>query len=164
MKVFAFWLLGILFLYAQILLGGSLSIAGVIPNLLLGYIIYTSTRLSLNFSVIMAFLFGLAFDLTYPLQLGLGSMTMVLIAALVNLHHPSLNKEKPAYVALGVLAINVLYFFLLSLYHLIAYKYLGFLLLQLPLSIVYNTAVSFAIVSVLAFINRLGIYVRDDHQ
>ncbi len=164
MIVVGYYLLGILFLYMQILLGESLSIAGVIPNLLLGYIVFSSTKLSLNFSVILAFLFGLAFDLTYPLQLGLGSMTMVLIAALVNLYHPSLNKEKPTYIALGVLAINVLYFFLLSLYHLIAYKYTGFLLLQLPLSVVYNTVISFIIVSALAFINRLGIYVRDDRQ
>ncbi len=162
MIIVGFYLLGILFLYAQILLGGSLSIIGVIPNLLLGYIIYTSTRLSLNFSVLLAFLFGLAYDLTYPLQLGLGSMTFVLIAAIVNLYHPSLNKEKPAYVALGILTINVVYFFFMSIYHLIAYKYTGFLLLRLPLSVVYNTIVSFVIVTVLAFFNRLGIHVRDD--
>ncbi len=162
MKAVGYYFLGIVFLYAQMLMGDSLSIAGVVPNLLLGYIIFMSTRISLNASVVIAFLFGLAFDLTYPYHLGLGSMALVLIAALVNVYHPLLNKEKPAYVALGVLLMNLVFFVLFSLYQLVAYHDFGFLVLKFPLSLIYNSVISFVIVSVLAFFSRLGFYVRDE--
>jgi rod shape-determining protein MreD len=161
MRVVFYYFLGLIVLYAQVLLAPGFAFASLLPSFLLGFTIYTATRLSLNSAAVLAFVLGMALDLLYPLTLGLQSFTLLMVTVTVNRLHPHLNKEKPVNVLFGILAINLIYLFLFSVYHMLAYPAGPELWMRLPLSLLLNFAISSVGILILDLINRLRLVIYE---
>jgi rod shape-determining protein MreD len=101
-----FWLIirtlisGIVILYLQVLLAPKLVIAGVTPNLFLGWIVYQVWRKPAAMLIPMIFLLGICYDLTMPTMLGLQTSLFVLLAVGVDEFHRPL--EQDSYITMAI--------------------------------------------------------------
>jgi rod shape-determining protein MreD len=159
MRAVLYYLFGILLLYLQVLLAPGFAWAA--PSLILGFMIYAAARLSLNAVVILAFLLGLALDLLYPLSLGLQALALIAVVTPVNRLHDHLNKEKPLNVLLGVLAANLVYTLLFTLYHLAAYPDGMSIWLRAPLSLAVNFFLSATEIFLFDLTHRLRLVLHE---
>ncbi len=79
-------LIGIVVLIAQIMLQGKLDIAGIGPNFLVIFIIYTGLKSNQTMTIWLGFLFGFLYDAVSGTQLiGLSSLALTVIGYLSGL-------------------------------------------------------------------------------
>jgi rod shape-determining protein MreD len=161
MRTAFYYLLGLIVLYLQVLLTPSMTLWHWLPSFLLGFVIYTSTRMSLNASVILAFIMGLGVDLLYPMTLGLQAFALLTVAFAVNRLNPHLNKEKPVNTLLGIFAANLLFLLLFTLYHILAYPAGMELWLVIPVSLALNIILSTLEIVLLDILDRLRLVMHE---
>jgi rod shape-determining protein MreD len=161
MRVVFYYLFGIVLLYVQVLVAPAFAFATLLPSFILGFIIYAATRLSLNTTAILAFLLGLGLDLLYPQTLGLQALALLTVSVPVNRLHEHLNKEKPVNVLLGILAANIIYILLFTLYHMAAYPSGLTLWIRVPLSLILNFLLASLEIFIFDWINRLRLVLYE---
>ena len=120
MKVLKYFIIGILLLYFQIMLAPKFALYGIIPNLFLAYLVYLNIKLVRKIALPIAFLLGLALDLTYPSLLGMNAFAFIVISLLINSFHENINKRRFIIVLLGIFIINIVYYLIFVFYHLTA--------------------------------------------
>lgn len=119
----SFWLIirtilsGIVVLYLQVLIMPKLAIAGVTPNLFLGWIVYQVWRKPVNLLIPILFFLGISYDLTMPTMLGLQTMVFVLLAVGVDEFHRPLEKDSYVTMAITMGLVVLIY----SIFMLIVY-------------------------------------------
>ncbi|MCD4820055.1 MAG: rod shape-determining protein MreD [Candidatus Cloacimonetes bacterium] len=157
MKVLKFIILGIFFLYFQIIWGRYFSINRIIPNFLLGYLFVTSIKLELKFTLTIAFFLGLMYDVSQPNSLGFCTISFVLIANFVNRFHHNIHKENFFVIFLSILLISAFYILLNLAFQLFTVENPRFSINSIIFSFVYFTVVNLIISLILLFIDQLGI-------
>lgn len=156
---------GVLILYFQILFASKFEISNVIPNILVGFVIYVNVRLALKETIIYAFLLGLAYDLNHPQLLGFNTFSFLIVSFLVNNYHKNINKNKVSSILIGLSIINIVYFLPFIIYNIIIFSDkvrnitdLSYLLLNV-FKFIYYIVVSFCTVIALSIIDKLKIYI-----
>jgi rod shape-determining protein MreD len=158
MKIFKYIIWAVLLIYFQILIAPKLSVLAIVPNFFLPFIIFLGIYSEFRFSVHIAFFFGLALDLLYPQLLGFNAIIFVIIIFLTTKYHNSLNKDKFIIVLLGMLLINLSYYFLLwflnTLYNTNTVGFFGIVMF----GILYNTIISVLFLYLISFTDKVKFY------
>ena len=107
MQTLRLGILGVAMLYVQLLVMPHLSLWHAMPNLLLAWVLLAGVKLPRAGVLVLAFLLGLAYDLTLPLSLGMHATIMLLSAEAVSRLHNSWSKSSPVNVLLAVFLLTV---------------------------------------------------------
>jgi len=148
---------GIVILYLQILFVPKIDIAGVTPNLFLGWIVYQVWRKPVSVLIPMLFLLGICYDLTMPTMLGLQTLIFILLAIGVDEFHRPL--EKDSYITMMItlgLACLIYSLFIFVVYG-IQSEFSSQLFLLTMGMIVYNIITSAIIAAVFVFVSHLRL-------
>ena len=139
MKILKYLILGILLLYFQIMIAPKFVLYDIIPNFSLAYLIYLNIRLDRKIALPIAFLLGLALDLTYPSLLGMNTFTFIIVSLLINSYHENINKRRFIIVILGITVVNIVYYSFFILYHITSSLILPRFFLLAIYAVIYNT-------------------------
>ncbi len=152
-------LIGVLTLFFQIFVAPKFEILKITPNFLISYIIFVSISLEHKKALAFAFFLGLAFDLMYPLTLGLNAFAFILISFLVNRNHRSINKEKISVVMICIFATCLIYYFIFFISYLFDSE-INFEVFSVNLfSIFYNLIVTILALYFFIFIDKIKLYL-----
>lgn len=150
---------GIVLIYIQLLLMPHLSIASVIPNIIIGFVVFLALYSNFNLALTISFFTGLAFDLMYPSTLGLNTMLFLLICLIVYKTHQSINKERIVAVLFSLFLINLVYSILIVLVRSSDMSVLATLFSGVIWASVYNTIITLIIIYFLVLLEKVRIYV-----
>lgn len=139
MKILKYLIVGILLLYFQIMLAPKFALYGIIPNFFLAYLVYLNIRLDRKIVLPIAFLLGLALDLTYPSLLGMNTFAFIVISLLIYSYHENINKRRFIIVILGMTVVNIVYYLFFVFYHIISSFILPRFFLLAMFAVIYNT-------------------------
>jgi len=152
---------GIIILYLQILVVPEMAVAGVMPNLFLGWIVYQVWRKPVNLIVPILFVLGICYDLMMPSMLGMQTMIFILLAVGVDEFHRPLEKDSYITMSITLLLVSIVY----SLFIFIVYGIQSGFSLQLFLMflgmIAYNIFISAIVTAVFVFISLLKLDFRN---
>ncbi len=139
MKILKYLIVGILLLYFQIMLAPKFALYGIIPNFFLAYLVYLNIRLDRKIVLPIAFLLGLALDLTYPSLLGMNTFAFIVVSLLIYSYHENINKRRFIIVILGMTAVNIVYYSFFVFYHITSSLILPRFFLLAMFAVIYNT-------------------------
>ncbi len=156
------FILGIMFLYGQLLLLPAFEIAGVIPNILIPWLIYLVWTRELKVVYITGFVIALMYDSTQPLTFGLFALLAVILTFSLDQFRKPFEAESIVAKMLTILLANLIF-------HLIQLVVLGvvtgfnsMLVTLNSIGFLYNLAVSFVIFWSMHYLSRLRIVVVND--
>jgi len=151
---------GVAVLYLQVLIMPELAIAGIIPNLFLGWIVYQVWRKPVNLIVPILFILGICYDLTMPTTLGLQTALFILLAVGVDEFHRPLEKDSYITMAITIGLVCITYSLLMfPVYGFMAGFGLKLILMLLGMTL-YNLVVSSVFTFLLVLISHLKLDFR----
>ena len=148
---------GLFFLYAQIWVMPMLSIWGVIPNVILPWMIYTIWKKPWVMAISTSFFIGILYDVSYPPLFGLQSLVFMLLAIVIDLIRIPFEEQSVVarMITLGV--VNMLYASMLYLAFGLQNGFDGTLLTRSLWGFIYNLISSLAIFWLMIFLSKLRI-------
>lgn len=154
--------LGLVFLYAQLLVMPAFEIAGVIPNILIPWLIYLLWTRDLKIVLVVSFVIALIYDSTQPMSFGMYALTMVIMAvSLEQFRHP-FEAESLVARLLTILLANIIFALIQLLVLGVVYGFGGKLIGLNAIGFAYNLAMSFVVFWTMQFMFRLRIVVVRD--
>ena len=147
---------------AQYFLADELSIFGVIPNLMIGFILFWNMSETYYLNMCTTFIAGLAFDVLYPQLFGVGTFSYLVIAFIVYVFHSSISKNRVFVVFLSVLFINFVFFLFYCLTSK-AFWVNGEAALMCLFGFLYNTVITFLEIYVLCLSVRMKISFNETY-
>jgi len=157
MKLFSLVILGIVFLYLQIIWIPEFALLSIIPNIMISYYIFVCINLDYGKALTLAFIFSLITDLYYPQMLGIGMISSLLIVFLTEKYQKSIKKEKFLSVLLGVFFVNLFYFLSYYLLKFLFSVQNEYFLLKILVFFLYNTAITIVILYTLTLSGHLRV-------
>lgn len=152
---------GIIILYLQILVVPEMAVAGVMPNLFLGWIVYQVWRKPVNLIVPILFVLGICYDLMMPSMLGMQTMIFILLAVGVDEFHRPLEKDSYITMSITLVLASIVY----SLFIFIVYGIQSGFSLQLFLMflgmIAFNIFISAIVTAAFVFVSLLKLDFRN---
>lgn len=152
--------LAVAVLYLQLLAAPHISIIGVMPNLMLAWVLLAAVKLPRSQALILAFLLGVAYDLTSPLSLGLFATLLTIAAEVVHRLHNSWNKSNMVNVVLGVFLLNAGWGFLFAVFHVFAGHGMPLSFAQLTVGLLWQTVSGVIALYFLLLLDRLRLHVE----
>ncbi len=156
------FVIGLIFLYLQLLLVPALELFGVLPNIIIPCILYLIWTRELNPVLVVSFIIGLLYDTTQPESFGLHALIFLLMAI-------GTDRFRRPFEAASVLARILTLIIANLIFHLAEFLVLGVIydfgisLFKLGLiAFIYDLAISFAIFWTMQFMSRLRlVFVHD---
>ena len=160
----ALWtlLLGVFFLYVQVLILPLLSIWGLQPLILLPYLVFIVWNKEQQIYLPLAFLIGLLYDSLHPETFGMYAFIFCLIAILVEVLRIPFEKDSLVAKFIAIGGSNLLYGLISFLVLGISHGFNSTLYRLAPLSFIYNSVFSCAVFFLLQIFSRLSLSLRDD--
>lgn len=152
-------LLATILLYLQVLFAPKLTILGVVPNLTIPLIVLASISFSRNLAISIAFFTGLALDLLNPAQLGLNTISMLIISQLSFEYNKNINKERIVMVFLTLLLLCLIYEVPFLLYNILIPNSGSLIFLKSFIVVLYNGVASLLLVYLYYLITRMKFYL-----
>jgi len=152
-------LLATVLLYVQVLFAPKITVFGVIPNLVFPLIVLVGISFSRNLVITIAFFTGLALDLLNPAQLGLNTISMLIISQLSFEYNKNINKERIVMVFLTLLLLSLIYELPFLLYNLFIPGTGSFVFLKSMVVILYNGVASLLLVYIYYLLTRVKFYL-----
>lgn len=162
-----FWLIlrtfisGVIILYMQVLVMPGLAIAGIIPNLFLGWLVYQVWSKPRQAVIPIAFIVGLCFDLLTPEMLGLQALIFVLLAIGIDEFHKPLDKESIISILITIGLANLVYALAMYLVYGVQSGFGMSLFLSFLVMLCYNLVSSVLVSAVYFFVSRLKLDFRN---
>jgi len=148
---------GIIFLYVQILIMPNLELWGVIPNIVLPWMIYTVWKKPFQLAVISGFVIALMYDVAYPVFFGFNSLIFMIVAIVIDLFRIPFEEQSVMARMLTLVLVN----FVVAILNLLTFGISGGFGLALYISTTvaffYNLGSSFAIFWMMIFLAKLRI-------
>lgn len=151
------YLLGVVFLYLQLLLLPAFELASVIPNILVPWLIYMVWTRELNVALVACFLIGLMYDVTQPNSFGLHALSFVLMCLALDAFRKPFEAESKLAKILTLVLANLVYYLMQWLILGVIYGFTARLAVMNLIAFVYNLAISFVVFWVMQFISRLRV-------
>ncbi len=158
-KIFRYCVLGILFLYLQILVAPLLDVWGVAPNLFLAFAVFCTLNLTFPAALSIIFICGIGLDLFNPMLLGTNTIFLVILTALIASYHSLVSKEKFAPVLISLLIISLFYSFYFTLIRIAILGFDTIWLMMFPLELIYNAGITIMLLTILVVLQRLRFYL-----
>jgi len=154
--------MGILLLYLQVIIAPDLSIFGIVPNIMLAFVIFLSMNVSFLASMTMLFIVGVMQDITTPNLLGINTLCYIILAWIVSSYHESLDKEKFLSHLIIIGIVNLIYGFIFFIVQLVMTGYSIKLIPLFFFNIIYNIAFSIVFTFILSVLFRMKISLHED--
>lgn len=158
--VFRTLLSGIIILYAQILFMPKLSIAGIYPNLFLGWMVFEVWRKPVNLVLPIIFILGICYDLTMPTMLGMHTLIFVLLTVGIDEFRRPLEKDSYITMAITVGLVALIYSLLILLIYGIQSGFTLVLFLSFLGMFFYNLICTTLLVALFLFLSHLRLDFR----
>jgi rod shape-determining protein MreD len=155
------FLSGVIILYLQVLLMPKLAVAGIIPNLFLGWIVFQVWNKPRQVLIPILFLLGLCFDLTTPDMLGLQTLLFILLAIGIDEFHKPLDKDSFISMLITIGLENILYAMVVFLVYGVQTGFEAKLFLALIIMLFYNLVTSVIVCAAYVFVSRLKLDFRN---
>ena len=137
MKLLKIIIIGIVFFYLQVYINHFFSSSKVFLSLLLPLVFYISVKYKNSTALLLTFFFSLLFDLLSPMNYGLDTMVLLVIAEIVNKNYVYIRVNK-IFLFIGTIILTiVIYYSTFLLYDLIYFQKINFM--NYFFSILYNT-------------------------
>jgi rod shape-determining protein MreD len=156
------FIIGLVFLFLQLLLMPVFELWKVIPNILIPWIVYLIWTRELNAVLIIVFLIGALYDTTLPESFGMHSLIFILIAFGTDWFRRPFETQSILARILTLLLANIIFSLLEFLVMGVTYGFDNALFGRSTLAFVYNLALSFVVFWVLQFLSRLRLVVLSD--
>lgn len=156
------FVIGLIFLYLQLLVVPALELWGVLPNILIPCFLYLLWTREINPVLVVGFVIGLLYDTTQPESFGLHALIFVLMVLGSDWFRRPFEAASVVARILTLVIANLIF-------HLVEFLVLGVIhdfpqvLLRLSgIAFVYDLAFSFVIFWVMQFLSRLRLVVAHD--
>lgn len=156
------YILGVLFFYVQVLAMPTFELFGVIPNILIPWVVYLIWTRELNPALIVIFLIGLLYDTTSPQTFGSHALILLLVGLAINQFRKPFEDESVLARMLSLVLANFIFHFIFWLTLGIDYGFSGQLLGVNLLAFAYNLAISFVVFWITQLVSRLRIVLVND--
>lgn len=151
------FVLGLVFLYLQVLVMPVLTVAGITPNILLPWLIYSVWMKPLNVAAITGFVIGLMYDTTLPSSFGMNAIIFVILVVVIDLFRKPFEAESMVAKLLTLFTANLVYAMISHLVLGLSFGFDARLFNLVLLGFVYNLVFSFVIFFVMKFLSRLRV-------
>ncbi len=157
MKLIRSIIFAIIILYIQVFVFSPIDALGLLPNLVIGYLIYLNIYNNQMPGLLISFFLGLALDLTTPFTIGMNAGLFVLLTFIVKQTHNLIDKEKFLNNIFAIVTLNVIYFFSVYVIQSIADSFSANMLWQFFLNVIINTIISIIVAFILIILHQLKI-------
>jgi rod shape-determining protein MreD len=156
------FVLGLAFLYVQLLVMPAFEIAGVIPNILIPWLLWLLWSRERKLVLIAGFAIGLMYDSTQPMSFGLYAFILVVMAeSLDQFRHP-FEAESLVARLLTILLANIIFSSIQLLALGVVHGFGGPLMGLSLIGFLYNLGMSFVLFWSMQFLSRLRLVVVRD--
>lgn len=138
----------------------AVAIAGIIPNLFLGWLVYQVWHKPVKIIVPVIFVLGMCFDLTMPDMLGLQSLLMILMSIGIDEFHKPLEKDSFISMLITIGLVSIFYALFMFVVYGVQAGFGGKLLLSLLIMVFYNAVTAVLVCAVFVFLSRLKLDFR----
>lgn len=154
--------LGIIFLYAQLLLMPAFELFGVIPCILVPWLIYLVWTREIRSVLIIGFVIGLMYDTTQPASFGLHALLFVILAFSLDQFRKPFEADSVVARMLTILLANLIFHLIQVLVLGVTWEFDSQLLLVNAIGFCYDLVLSFAIFWAMQFLSRLRLVIVHD--
>lgn len=151
------YILGLIFLYLQLLFMPSFEIADAIPNILIPWLLYIVWTREPNPAMIVAFLIGLLYDITQPISFGLHAFAFVVLCFTLNLLRKPFEAESKVARNLTLVIANLIFYLMQWLILGVVYGFSGSLMAINLVAFAFNLAVSFIVFWTMSLLSKLRL-------
>ncbi|MDP2173868.1 MAG: rod shape-determining protein MreD [Candidatus Cloacimonadaceae bacterium] len=153
------YLLGMVFLYLQLLLMPAFEMGKVIPNILIPWLLYLIWTRELKVALIVGFIIGLMYDATQPLTFGLNALIFVLLCVSIDMFRQPFETESKVAKILTIALANIIFHLIQWLVFGVIYAFDTQLMLLNLISFFYNLGITFVVFWLMQFLSRLRAVV-----
>jgi rod shape-determining protein MreD len=154
--------IAVILLYLQVLVISPVNGTAIIPNLLIGYIVFQSMYLGKSSALLIAFFIGLALDLVTPFTLGVNCLIFLLLTQVVYATHSLIDKEKFTNNITAIVGVNFLFYVITYIAFSIADSFSANMIWLFVINVILNSIITFIITYILIFIHKLKITFDED--
>lgn len=151
------WLLGLFFLYIQVMLMPLFSLAGWIPNILLPWAVFLIWSRPRDMALIVSFIIMVMYDTTLPSFFGLSPLMFLLIGLAISEMRKPFEAESKAAMMISLVLANLIWFLAQWLVLGITNGFSMRLASLNLIAFVYNLFISLIVFWLLHFVARLRV-------
>jgi rod shape-determining protein MreD len=151
------FIMGLLCFYAQVLLLPAFELFGVIPNILIAWVVYLVWTREITPALIVVFIIGLLYDTTQPESFGMHTLVLLLIARALHQFRKPFESESVLARMLSLILANLIFQVVSWLVLGVVYGFSGELAILALIGLGYNLAVSFVVFWLMQLVSRLRI-------
>ena len=156
------FLLGLFFLYLQILVMPALALFKVIPFILLPWMIYVVWTRPRDFALIVVFIIGMMFDTVNPMTFGFYSLIFCLLALVIQEFRKPFEVESFVAKMLAIGIANLLFSIMQLVVYGVAFGFEGELLAKALIGFGYNVIVSIFVFWGMQLISKVKLSIGND--
>ncbi len=156
------FVLGLICFYAQVLLLPAFELFGVIPNILIAWVVWLVWTREINPTLVIAFIIGLLYDTTQPESFGLHALVLLLVAITVDQFRKPFESESVLARMLSLVLANLIFQLVSWLVLGTAYGFDAKLFQISLVGLAYGLAISFVVFWLMQLLARLRIVLVHD--
>lgn len=156
------FILGMIFLYLQVLAMPAFAIAQVIPNLLIPWVIYLVWTRPRTHVLILVFIVGAMFDTLNPASFGMHALLFCLLAILIDLFRKPFEADSVVAKMLAIALANVIFGIIQLVVLGLTHGFTGELMTLTMISFIYNLFTSFVVFWSMQLLSKLRLIVVHD--
>ena len=156
------FILGLFFLYLQILVLPAFALFSVIPNILLPWLIYTVWSRPRDLALIVVFIIGLMYDSVNPMTFGLYAFVFCLLVLAINEFRKPFETESFVAKMLTIGIVNLLFSVIQLLVFGVTFSFAGLLLTKSLLGFGYNILLSIIVFWGLQLLSKVRLSISND--
>lgn len=156
------FLLGLAFLYSQILVMPFFAIAGVIPHILLPWLIYLVWTRPRNHALILGFVIGAMYDTVNPAVFGMHALLFCLLTLAIDAFRKPFEADSVVAKLLTIALANITFSLVQLLIFGLAYGFGSGLMLLSLIGFVYNLLLSFVVFWSMQLLSKVRLSFTHD--
>lgn len=156
------FILGLFFLYLQILVMPAFALFSVIPNILLPWLIYIVWSRPRDLALIVVFIIGLMYDSVNPMTFGLYAFVFSLLVLAINEFRKPFETESFVARMFTIGIVNLLFSVIQLLVFGVTFSFASPLLTKSLLGFGYNIVVSLVVFWGLQLLSKVRLSISND--
>lgn len=156
------FLLGLAFLYTQILVMPAFAIANVIPNILLPWLIYMVWNRPRDHALILIFIIGAMYDTLNPATFGMYALIFCLLGISIDIFRKPFEVDSTVAKLLTIGMANIVFILIQLLVFGLAYGFGNSLLFLSLIGFIYNLALSFVVFWSMQLLSKVRLSIAHD--
>lgn len=156
------YILGFFFLYLQILVMPALAVFGVIPNILLPWLIYIVWTRQRNFALILVFVIGMMFDTVNPMTFGFYAFIFSLLTVAIDEFRKPFEPESFVAKMLTIGIANLLFSLIQLIIYGVTFSFEAPLPAKALIGFGYNVILSMAVFWSMQLLSKIRLTIKND--